>query len=117
MTRRHLANRRLAETFELTVAGLRYTCAVGRFPEARSPSCFSTTIKATALRTPTPATRQSCSRLRCNVVPIQKQSGERCLVTREAVPQVPLAPRWISSPPRRGGEARDDQNLAHRHQR
>jgi hypothetical protein len=27
------------------------------------------------------------------VVPIQKQSGERCLVTREAVPQVPLAPR------------------------
>jgi hypothetical protein len=31
--------------------------------------------------------------LRCNVVPIQKQSGERCLVTREAVPQVPLAPR------------------------
>jgi hypothetical protein len=33
MTRRHLANRRLAETFELTVAGLRYTCTVGWFAE------------------------------------------------------------------------------------
>ena len=29
MTRQCLPNRRLAETFELEVAGLRYTCAVG----------------------------------------------------------------------------------------
>ena len=33
MTRQRLPNRRLAETFELTVAGLRYTCTVGRFPD------------------------------------------------------------------------------------
>src|SRR5262249_53819690 len=32
MTRQPLANRRHAETFELRVAGLRYTCTVGRVP-------------------------------------------------------------------------------------
>jgi hypothetical protein len=31
MTRQCLPNRRLAETFELEIAGLRYTCTVGRF--------------------------------------------------------------------------------------
>ena len=40
MTRRHLANRRLAETFELTVAGLRYTCSVGRFPDGSVAELF-----------------------------------------------------------------------------
>jgi hypothetical protein len=33
MTRQRLPNRRLAETFELEVAGLRYTCTVGRFSD------------------------------------------------------------------------------------
>ena len=40
MTRRPLANRRLAETFELTVAGLRYTCTVGRFPDGSIAELF-----------------------------------------------------------------------------
>ena len=40
MTRRHLANRRLAETFELTVAGLRYTCTVGWFPDGSIAELF-----------------------------------------------------------------------------
>jgi hypothetical protein len=40
MTRRRLANRRLAETFELTVAGLRYTCTVGRFPDGSIAELF-----------------------------------------------------------------------------
>jgi hypothetical protein len=31
--RRRLADRRPAETFELEVGGLRYTCTVGRFPD------------------------------------------------------------------------------------
>jgi hypothetical protein len=35
MTRQCLPNRRLAETFELEVAGLRYTCTVGRFNDGR----------------------------------------------------------------------------------
>jgi len=33
MTRRPLPKRRIAETFQLTVARLRYTCTVGRFPD------------------------------------------------------------------------------------
>src|SRR6516162_7684642 len=40
MTRRPLASRRHAETFELTVAGLRYTCTVGRFPNGSIAEMF-----------------------------------------------------------------------------
>jgi hypothetical protein len=40
MTRQSLANRRHAETFELTVAGLRYTCTVGRFPDGSIAELF-----------------------------------------------------------------------------
>jgi len=40
MTRQRLPNRRLAETFELTVAGLRYTCTVGRFPDGSIAELF-----------------------------------------------------------------------------
>ena len=40
MTRQRLPNRRLAETFELTVAGLRYTCTVGWFPDGSIAELF-----------------------------------------------------------------------------
>ena len=40
MTRRPLANRRRAENFELTVAGLRYMCTVGRFPDGSIAELF-----------------------------------------------------------------------------
>jgi len=40
MTRQRLPDRRLAETFELTVAGLRYTCTVGRFPDGSIAELF-----------------------------------------------------------------------------
>ena len=40
MTRRPLANRRHAETFGLTVAGLRYTCTVGWFPDGSIAELF-----------------------------------------------------------------------------
>jgi len=33
--RQHLANRRLNETFEIEVSGLRYTATVGRFADGR----------------------------------------------------------------------------------
>jgi hypothetical protein len=44
--RKRLPNRRHAETFELTVGGLRYVCTVGRFVTAGSASCFSQTTKS-----------------------------------------------------------------------
>jgi hypothetical protein len=40
MTRRALNNRRPAETFEFTVAGLHYTCTVGRFPDGSIAELF-----------------------------------------------------------------------------
>ena len=45
MTRQRLPNRRLAETFELTVAGLRYTCTVGRFPDGSIAELFLSSHK------------------------------------------------------------------------
>jgi hypothetical protein len=38
--RSRLPNRRLAETFELEVAGLRYTATIGRFPDGRVGEIF-----------------------------------------------------------------------------
>ena|SRR5262249_3837914 len=38
--RERLPNRRLGETFELEVAGLRYTATVGRFPDGRVGEVF-----------------------------------------------------------------------------
>jgi hypothetical protein len=38
--RQRLPNRRLAETFELEVADLRYTATVGRFPDGRIGELF-----------------------------------------------------------------------------
>jgi hypothetical protein len=39
-TRKRLANRRQAETFTFEVAGLRYTCTVGRFPDGSIGELF-----------------------------------------------------------------------------
>ena len=38
--RGRLPNRRLAETFELEVDGLHYTCTVGRFPDGSVGEVF-----------------------------------------------------------------------------
>jgi hypothetical protein len=38
--RARLADRRLAETFELEVGGLQYTCTVGRFPDGKVGEVF-----------------------------------------------------------------------------
>ena len=40
MTRQRLPNRRRAETFELEVAELKYTCTVGRFADGRIGELF-----------------------------------------------------------------------------
>jgi len=45
-TRNRLPNRRLAETFELEVAGLRYTCTVGRFADGRLAEVFLSNHKS-----------------------------------------------------------------------
>jgi hypothetical protein len=44
--RRRLPNRRLAETFELEVSGLRYTCSVGRFADGSVAEVFITNHRA-----------------------------------------------------------------------
>ena len=41
-----LPNRRLAETFELEVAGLRYTCTAGRFNDGRLAEVFLSNHKS-----------------------------------------------------------------------
>jgi len=46
--RQRLPGRRLAETFELEVAGLRYTATVGRFPDGRIGELFLNNHKSTA---------------------------------------------------------------------
>jgi hypothetical protein len=38
--RARLSNRRIAETFELDCAGLRYTCTVGRYPDGTIGEVF-----------------------------------------------------------------------------
>jgi ribonucleoside-diphosphate reductase alpha chain len=38
--RERLPNRRISETFELEIAGLRYTCTIGRFPDGRIGEIF-----------------------------------------------------------------------------
>jgi hypothetical protein len=43
--RRRLANRRTAETFTIEVAGLRYTCTVGRFPDGAIGEIFLSNTK------------------------------------------------------------------------
>jgi hypothetical protein len=45
-TRLRLPNRRLAETFELEVAGLRYTCSVGRFANGEIAELFLSNHKS-----------------------------------------------------------------------
>jgi hypothetical protein len=45
-TRERLANRRASETFELTVAGLRYTATVSRFPDGRIGELFLSNHKS-----------------------------------------------------------------------
>jgi hypothetical protein len=44
--RQRLANRRFSETFELEVAGLKYTCTVSRFPDGRVGELFLTNHKS-----------------------------------------------------------------------
>ena len=38
--RERLPNRRIGEKFELEIAGLRYTCTIGRFPDGRIGEIF-----------------------------------------------------------------------------
>src|SRR5258705_8566781 len=46
MTREILANRRLAETFDVTSGGLAYTASIGRFADGRIAEIFLTNHKA-----------------------------------------------------------------------
>jgi hypothetical protein len=46
MTREIFANRRLAETFDITSGGLAYTASIGRFADGRVAEIFLTNHKA-----------------------------------------------------------------------
>src|SRR4051794_17195647 len=46
MTRAQLPNRRPAETFEVSVAGLRYVCSVGEFDDGRVGEIFLSNHKS-----------------------------------------------------------------------
>jgi hypothetical protein len=46
MARQRLRNRRIAETFELEVNGLRYIATIGRFPDGRLAEIFLSNSKA-----------------------------------------------------------------------
>jgi hypothetical protein len=46
MTRARLPNRRLAETFDIEVAGLKYKATIGRFPDGALAECFVSNHKA-----------------------------------------------------------------------
>ena len=46
MTRRRLENRRLAETFDLEVAGLRYKVTIGFFPDGAPAEVFLSNHRA-----------------------------------------------------------------------
>ena len=48
-TRQRLPNRRQAETFAFEVAGLRYTCTVGRFPDGSIGELFLSKHKSNSV--------------------------------------------------------------------
>src|SRR5947208_12219762 len=79
--RERLPNRRIGETFELEVAGLRYTATIGRFPDGRIGEIFLNNHKrATVPPTRMPATAPSCAASRFNMALILKPSAGPCAV-------------------------------------
>jgi hypothetical protein len=92
--RERLPNRRRAETFELEVAGLRYTATIGQFPDGRRPNCAARLLaitNRTAQPTRTPATAPLCAASRFNAVPTLKPSAGRCAAIVGGAPQA----RWV----------------------
>ncbi len=82
--RERLPNRRLGETFELEVAGLRYTATVGRFPDGRIAELFLQIINRhqglTRRRAIAPLFAPSLS----SAAPTLKPSAGRCAMIRTA---------------------------------
>jgi hypothetical protein len=76
--RERLSNRRLAETFELTVAGLRYTATIGRFADGRVGEIFLTNHK-------TNSAADTAARDSAIVFSIAVQSGADAESIRKAV--------------------------------
>jgi hypothetical protein len=78
MTRRRLPNRRPAETFELEVSGLRYTCTVGRFDDGELTEVFLSNGKAGS-------DSDTAARDSAVVAPIALQYGVPAEVIRRAL--------------------------------
>jgi hypothetical protein len=95
--RRRLADRRLAETFELEVSGQRYTCTVGRFTDNSIGELFLNSSKSNS-------TADTNARDSAIVFSFAVQHGadpERyavpCLATARAAQPVRSPPRSTSS--------------------
>src|SRR5262245_21964771 len=93
--RKRLPNRRHAETFELTVGGLRYVCTVGRFADGMIGELFFRTTNQTAPQIRARATRQLSSASRFSTARIWKKFVKRFLAIAPADRRVRSALRWI----------------------
>src|SRR5262249_11819547 len=89
MTRHCLPNRRLAEIFELEVAGSRYTCTVGRFNDARLAEVFLSNHKSNSAA-------DTSARDSAIVFSLAVQCGVNPKVIRRALSRNPQGP--ASSP-------------------
>ena len=93
---KRLPNRRHAETFELTVGGLRYVCTVGCFVTAGSASCFSRNTKSNS--TADTNARDAAAKLHHFVPP--RVEGDAIHLQRVGFNHPPFAgtaspPRWL----------------------
>ena len=83
--RERLPNRRIGETFELEVAGLRYTATIGRFPDGRIGEIFLNNHKSNSAATRMRATAPSCAASRFNMALILKPfAGPYAVIARGA---------------------------------
>ena len=96
--RERLPNRRLGETFELEVAGLRYTATVGRFPDGRIAELFLQNHKSASGLTRRRAIARLFAPSLSSAAPTLKPSAGRCAVTCTAARADPLERRSIASP-------------------
>lgn len=99
--RERLPNRRIGETFELEVAGLRYAATVGRFPDGWLGEIFLSNQKSNSATDTTPATAPLCAASRFNAMLTLKPSAGRCAAIVGGAPQARWARHSIASRTRR----------------
>jgi hypothetical protein len=84
--RERLLSRRLGETFELHVAGVRYTATVGRFPDGRIGEMFLNNHKSNSAADTMHAIPRLCAASRFSTPRTLKPYGKRSAVMATAGP-------------------------------